>query len=57
MMHRRKSRGGGAGEFATYKDPSVLAAASDVDNTSLIDLLAVKRGHGTKWPRSVKLQS
>ena len=32
--------------FATYKDPSVFAAASDVDNTSLIDLLAVKRGHG-----------
>ena len=25
---------------------SVFAAASDVDNTSLIDLLAVKRGHG-----------
>ena len=35
-----------AREFATYKDPSVFAAASDVDNTSLIDLLAVKRGHG-----------
>ena len=33
-------------EFATFKDPSVFAAASDVDNTSLIDLLAVKRGHG-----------
>ena len=32
-------------EFATYKDPSVFAAASDVDNTSLVDLLAVKRGH------------
>ena len=26
--------------------PRVFAAASDVDNTSLIDLLAVKRGHG-----------
>ena len=24
----------------------MFAAASDVDNTSLIDLLAVKRGHG-----------
>ena len=35
-----------AREFATYKDPSVFAAASDVDNTSLIELLAVKRGHG-----------
>ena len=33
--------------FATYRDPSVFAAASDVDNTSLIDLLAVKRGHST----------
>ena len=35
-----------ARDFATYKDPSVFAAASDFDNTSLIDLLAVKRGHG-----------
>ena len=26
--------------------PSVFAGASDVDNTSLIDLLAVKKGHG-----------
>ena len=34
-------------EFAaTFKDPSVFAGASDVDDTSLIDLLAVKRGHG-----------
>ena len=41
--HKEKSRC--AREFATYKDPSVFAAASDVDNTSLIDLLAVKRGH------------
>ena len=32
-----------AREFATYKAPSVSATASDVDNTSLIDLLAVKR--------------
>ena len=30
--------------FPTFKDPSAFAAASDVDNTSLIDLLAVKRG-------------
>ena len=43
--HKEKSRYC-AREFATYKDPSVFAAASDVDNTSLIDLLAVKRGHG-----------
>ena len=28
--------------LATYEDPSVFAAAPDVDNTSLIDLLAVK---------------
>ena len=34
-----------AREFATYKDPSVFAAASDFDNTSLVDLLAIKRGH------------
>ena len=33
-------------EFATFKDPSVFAATSDVDNTHLIDLFAVKRGHG-----------
>ena len=31
-------------QFATCKDPSVFAAASDVDNTSLIDLLAAKKG-------------
>ena len=43
--HKEKSRYC-AREFAMYKDPSVFAAASDVDNTSLIDLLAVKRGHG-----------
>ena len=30
----------------SFKDPSVFAAVSDVDNTSLIDLLTVKRGHG-----------
>ena len=34
-----------ARELATYKGPSVFAAASDVDNTSLIDVLAFKRGH------------
>ena len=45
MMHTKKSRNC-AKEFATFKDPSVFAAASDVDNTSLTDLLAVKRGHG-----------
>ena len=43
--HKEKSRYC-AREFATFKDPSVFAAASDVDNTSLIDLLAVKRCHG-----------
>ena len=42
--HREKSRWC-AREFATYKDPSVFAAASDIDNASLIDLLAVKRSH------------
>ena len=45
MMRKEKSRWC-AREFATYKDPSVFASESDVDNTSLIDLLAVKRGHG-----------
>ena len=44
VMHTEKSRYC-AREFATFKDPSVFAAASDVDNTSLVDLLAVKRGH------------
>ena len=34
-----------AREFATCKDPSVFAAVSNIDNASLIDLLAVKRGH------------
>ena len=34
--HKEKSRYC-AREFATFKDPSVFAAASDVDNTSLID--------------------
>ena len=56
--HKEKSRYC-ASEFATFKDPSVVAAASDVDNTSLIDLLAVKRGHGIcvlmQWLHLVKL--
>ena len=43
MTRTRRSRGG-VREFATYKDPSVFVAAPDVDNTSLIDLLTVKRG-------------
>ena len=43
--HKEKSRYC-AREIATFKDPSVFAAASDVDNTSLIYFLAVKRGHG-----------
>ena len=43
--HKEKSRYC-AREFATYKNPLMFAAASDVDNTSLIDFLAVKRGHG-----------
>ena len=33
-----------AREFATYADPSMFAAASGVDNTALIDMLAVKEG-------------
>ena len=43
--HKEKSRWC-AEEFATCKDSSVFAAASDVDNTSLISLLPVKRDHG-----------
>ena len=42
--HQEKSRWC-AREFATTRDQSVFAAASDVDNTSLIDVLAMKRGH------------
>ena len=43
--HREKSRC--AREFVTHQDPNVFAAASDVDNTSLIDLFDVrhKRPH------------
>ena len=43
--HEAKSRYC-AKEFAPFKDPSVFAAASDVDNTSLVDLLAAKRSDG-----------
>ena len=45
MMHTKRSPDI-VREFVTHKDPSVFAAASDVENTSLIDLLTVKRGHG-----------
>ena len=38
-----------AREVATSKDPSVFAAASDVDNTSLIDLLALSMSQGGSW--------
>ena len=41
--HKEKSRWC-AREFATYKFPSVSAAASDADNTSSVDLVAVKKG-------------
>ena len=34
-----------AREFATKKDPTVFAAASDVNNSAIIDLLAVKKGY------------
>ena len=36
--HKEKSRWR-AQELATYQDPSVFAAAADVDNTSLIDVI------------------
>ena len=42
--HKEKSRRC-AKEFAAFKDPSVFASATDVDNTPLIDLSAVKRSH------------
>ena len=45
MTYTKKSRGG-ARESLPRTRSSVFAAASDVDNTSLIDLFAVKRGHG-----------
>ena len=41
--HKEESRWC-ARESATHEDPSVFAAASDVNNTS-IDLLAVMRDH------------
>ena len=34
-----------AREFATKKDPTVFAAASHVNNSAIIDLLAVKKGY------------
>ena len=36
-----------AREVATYKDPTVFAAASDVDDASMLDLFAVKKGYST----------
>ena len=34
-------------EFATKKDPTVFAAANDVNNSAVVDLLAVKKAdHG-----------
>ena len=46
MTHTRKSRGGVRESLPRTKDASVFAAASDTGNTSLVGLLAVKRGHG-----------
>ena len=43
-VHKDKSRYC-AREFATYKGPSVFAAASDVNNTSIIDMIVVKKGY------------
>ena len=34
-----------AREFATKKDPTAFAASSDVNNSAIIDLLAVKKGY------------
>ena len=48
--HEEKSRWC-AREYATYKDPSVFAAASDVDNTFLSPASCAT----TQWPHSVKL--
>ena len=36
-----------ATEFATNKDPTVFAAASDAGNASMVDLFAVKKGYPT----------
>ena len=44
-------------EFATYKNQSAFAAASDVDNTSLIDLLAVNGHTRQSWSSLWSLQS
>ena len=55
MTHKEKSNWC-AREFATYKDPTVFAAASEVDNTYLFDLLVVTAScASTQWPHSVKL--
>ena len=45
MTHTERGRGGVRESLSRHKDPSVFAAASNIDNASLIDLLAVKRGH------------
>ena len=44
--HKEKSRYCSRG-FATTKDPTVFAAASDVDAAPVVDLLAVKRDYPT----------
>ena len=45
-MRRRRSRYC-AREYATNKDPSVFAAASDVDSAAIVDFVAVKKGSPT----------
>ena len=45
MTHTERGRGGVRESLPRTSNPSVFAAASDIDNASLIDLLAVKRGH------------
>ena len=42
--HKEKSRYC-AREFASKKDPTVFAAASDPDTGSLIDMFAAKKGY------------
>ncbi len=44
--HKEKSRYC-ARDFATTKDPTVFAAASDVDVAAVVDLFAVKRNYPT----------
>ena len=46
MMRTKKNPDTVRESLPRSRMPSVFAAASDVDNTSLINLLAVKRGHG-----------